>query len=482
MSNNILHRLALVTVTLALSFSAAGCGKKSDVPVDPSTGRAEVFIWRMTEYKDLFRPYAGTFMENNKKVQLWYSQEDPEGYEARSINAIATGEKPQVWSIPVDWLPCHKDKLVPMPVGILGEKVTDNVAFMKERIIPGADEDVWESFIVDNQVWGLPFTVDTLVLYYNPRLFREAWNRWQQAHPRRVGEQPTAEEQRVRALLEGPPKTWEDLVEVAPLLTIRSGDKIIQSAIALGTADNVERVNEIVQLMIYQNGGDVVSKAGKDFRASFNQIRTKENGEKYFPAQAALELFKSFSDPSKANYSWNKDMPNSVEAFINGQVAMIIDFPTLRERLVKDYPGKFPDFSAVPIASMLQISQSQEPVNLGYYQLEVVTKAARVPDKVAISWAWILSYMKTESSQAITEILKRPSPHKSITEARAREPFGIISKQALTARVTYKKNHAQFDQAFKKMIRDITQNGQPVVDGIFQGNDAIDKILVKPCL
>lgn len=474
----IFRQAALIFLMTATALLATGCGKKTpSYPIDKS-GKSELYIWRATEYKDLFAPYAATFMQNNKTVQLWYVQQDIKDYEFRTIDQIAADLKPHVWSIPVDWLPDNKDKLVPMPDNILGEN-TVSAAFMKDKFIAGGNKDVERSYIIDGKVWGIPFVIDSLILFYNSRLFSEAFERWQTAHPRNDVDLPSEEELRVQKLLAGPPKTWQDLVDLVPLLTIRQGSEIKQSAIALGTADNVNNADDIVQLLIYQNGGSIVSDTG-DRLAQFKDERVKESGEKFFPGKSALEFYTSFSNPSKEVYSWNKSLPNSAEAFAQGKVAMIIDYPTQREELGKKYPEKFPEPFEIPTTAMIQISDAQDPVNFGSYSVETVTKAALAQNKVNLAWSWILSYMKTESSTAITEIIKRPSPHKSLTEERAKDPNGIISKQALTARIPYKRHHAAFDAAFLQMIRNVTDSGQSAEAAINQTNDKINQIIQQP--
>ena len=480
---NKLKQIFLIFIIALLSLSATGCGKKpspvstTNIPTNAS-GKVEIFTWRATEYEDLFRPYAGVFMESNPQVQIWYDQQDLKNYEENTTENIAEDFKPHVWSIPVDWLPDNQKKLVPMPDGLLGEN-TRSVDVIKEKILPGGDNDIYDSIIFDNQVYALPFTVDTLAIFHNRSLFRKALERWQQAHPRVANSEPSEEELRVTKLLTGPPKTWNDLLELIPLLTVRNGDQIEQAAIALGNVDNIRNADDVVQLMIYQNGGDIVSD-GAEKMAVFKSSKVKENGELFYPAREALSLFSSFSDPTKANYTWNKNMPDSVEAFTTQKVAMVIDYPSFRNELVEKHANLYQNLDMVPISPVFQVSEEDAPVNFASFSVETVTNAAKAQGKVGLAWSWILGYMKTPNSQAITQTLLRPSPFKSITEERAKQSYGSISRQSLTARVTYKRHHVEFDALFNKMIRDVTENGQPIDDAVNQTNKLIDDLLKKP--
>lgn len=480
---NMVKQIFLIFIIALLSLSATGCGKKpspvstTNIPTNAS-GKVEINTWRATEYEDLFVPYALAFMEANPNIQIWYDQQSLVGYEKNTTEKIAEDNIPHVWSFPVDWLPDNQKKIVPMPEGLLGEG-TRNADIIKDKIIPGGDSDIYKSIIIDNQVYALPFTVDTLSIFYNRSLFRKALERWQQAHPRVANSELSEEELRVTKLLTAPPKTWNDLLELIPLLTIRTGDQIEQAAIALGNVDNIRNADDIVQLMIYQNGGDIVSD-GAEKMAVFKSSKVKENGELFYPAREALSLFSSFSDPTKANYTWNKNMPDSVEAFTTQKVAMVIDYPSFRNELVEKHANLYQNLDMVPIVPIFQISEEDPPVNFANFSVETVTNAAKAQGKTGLAWSWILGYMKTPNSQAITQTLLRPSPFKSITEERAKQPYGTISKQALTARITYKRHHEEFDALFNKMIRDVTENGQSVDDAVNQTNKLIDDLLKKP--
>ena len=60
-----------------------------------------------------------------------------------------------------------------------------------------------------------------------------------------------------------PPTTWTEVISIVPRLTVKNGSTIVTSAIALGTATNVEHFSDILALMFLQNGASLTTLKGK---------------------------------------------------------------------------------------------------------------------------------------------------------------------------------------------------------------------------
>jgi multiple sugar transport system substrate-binding protein len=101
------------------------------------------------------------------------------------------------------------------------------------------------------------------------------------------------------------PTTYEELLAVVPKLTVRDGNTIVTSAIALGTSTNIEHFSDIVSLMILQNGG------------SLSNPTVKETEE-------AVSFYRKFASPGDPMYTWNSLLDNSLSAFASGRLAMMI--------------------------------------------------------------------------------------------------------------------------------------------------------------
>src|SRR5690606_30960030 len=137
--------------------------------------------------------------------------------------------------------------------------------------------------------------------------------------------------QPVRRLLEKAPATWSELLEQAKYINRRNGDTVLRSAVALGTADNIDHSNDILQLLMLQNGAKLVSDDRKN--PLFHVPTSTPTGGQVRPGEKALDFYASFADPTKENYSWNPSMPQALDAFTQGRVAMVIAYSDFGRKL-----------------------------------------------------------------------------------------------------------------------------------------------------
>ena len=104
------------------------------------------------------------------------------------------------------------------------------------------------------------------------------------------------------------PQSWEELRQTAIDLSVcdtedgkcRSGDRVLVSGAALGTADNVDHWQDIVAVLMLQNNVNLNAPSGK-------------------PAEDVLEFYTVFS---RTDGMWNSTLPNSTTAFANGKLAI----------------------------------------------------------------------------------------------------------------------------------------------------------------
>jgi multiple sugar transport system substrate-binding protein len=129
---------------------------------------------------------------------------------------------------------------------------------------------------VAGQIVGIPLMYDGLGLYYNKEVLTTA------------GEEP--------------PKTWTELKTLASKLTIRAGNEIKRSGLAIGNASTTEHFSDIIALLMIQNG------------AELNDLTTKE-------AQEALVFYTNFVVKDKV---WDDKLPSSTVAFARGDAAMML--------------------------------------------------------------------------------------------------------------------------------------------------------------
>lgn len=167
---------------------------------------------------------------------------------------------------------------------------------------------------VDGVAYGYPNEVNLYALNYNQRLFAEAG-------------------------IEGPPGTWEELIDAAERLTIRDGGFTIQQGFGLINSWPAGVVHPWLS-MVYSNGGVLI-----------------EDGEARLTsdaAQAVTDLYHSLvfdlqvTDPAMGTANAATTGPY-LEAFANGQTGMIIMANWWQSALRDSMGDAFEDVATAPI-------------------------------------------------------------------------------------------------------------------------------------
>src|SRR5207253_1111406 len=90
-------------------------------------------------------------------VQIQYTEQDIASYESDLIDALASGQGPDIFSINNSWLPKYIDKIAAAP------DKTFTYKDYRDTFVDTAVQD----FTKDNKIYGTALSVDSLALYYN---------------------------------------------------------------------------------------------------------------------------------------------------------------------------------------------------------------------------------------------------------------------------------------------------------------------------
>lgn len=224
--------------------------------------------WGLWENDAIIAPVIADFEAQNPKIKVQYIKQSQQQYRERLQNAIDRGDGPDLFRYHATWIPMLKNEIQPVPTTIM----TPSEFTTKFYKVASAD------LMAGSTIWGIPLEIDGLGLYINDDLFQNAG--------------ATA------------PTTYEELLQLVPRLTVKNGNDIVTSAIALGTTNNIENFSDILALMILQNGGKLTDPTGRE-------------------AEEALTFYRKFSTPQDQLYTWNNLLDNDISAFANGRVAMI---------------------------------------------------------------------------------------------------------------------------------------------------------------
>jgi ABC-type sugar transport system, periplasmic component len=272
--------------------------------------------WGLWEEKEVFEPLIAEYQKKYPYVKINYQKMEPDNYREKLLVRSRNNQGPDIFRFHNTWLPEIKEIASAIPSSIMSNAEFEKTFYKIHQ----------KDLKVGDKYFGLPLEIDGLVLIYNVNLLKKAG-------------------------IDKPPETWDELLEVVPKLTVKDvNGNIITAGIALGLTVNVDHFSDILALMIYQNGGDI------------KKLDSEE-------AAGALESYRKFAEPP--NNFWDENMPNSLTAFIQEKVAMILA-PSWHILTIKSTNPEI-EVKAVPVPSLPGAS----PISIANYWVEGVSKMSR---------------------------------------------------------------------------------------------------------
>lgn len=433
-----------VIMALVIAFAVTS-SNKSSTSVDKTgktatKGQTTIEYWRPIDEPEVFREIINRFESQNPSVKIKYVKKDPASYQRDSLTAISNQKGPDIWAIPNSWVGGFKDALIPAPTATLLGKNTKSIDLSKylDTKYPPIVKD---ELLIDNQVYGLPLSIDTLALYVNKKVLRDKANALRKT-------KTDFDE----SLFSQGPRTWDEVARIAEIFH-QAGDS--PSAIALGATGNISKPQDILATMMMQSGAKMVSD---DLQTStFNLPQQKSDGSPYNPGLQALEFYTSFASPGSSIYSWSDSQPSSIDAFLKGDVAMILGYPTLKQTLEQKSPNF--NYSILPLP---QIKEAAKPVDFASYYVETVPKSSK---NQTAAWSFI-NYLSSTAQSAYSSASGRPSPRRVNTVPETiydRISFGQPFRfQSMSAKSWYRGAKPQdVEKIFADMITSVNAGVSP---------------------
>ena len=405
-------------------------GKKPSIPGGGSQdGPNSVTLWTPLEDPSVYDP----FMEklNDKKIKLNIIKKEPTTYKEDLVNAIASGSGPDIFLVKNDWVPQYYGLI--SPKGYQASSYSDST---KEYKAMYPSSVATEMVGPTGDIFGYPLSSDPLVLYLNKGMLSDLRR---QMNASEAGMDSATDE-----LLSKAPLTWDDFKQVVRLTTRKNGTDITQAGAALGTDNNIESAQDILYLMMLQNGTKFISSDGKS--AIFQLQQKSQKGTDFFPGSSALDLYTSFANPSSDVYTWNMNMPNAVDYFSSGKLAMMISYASKENYIQQMNPNLDYEVAALP-----QVRQTLSPNGFMQYYAMTVNRNSKNSNL-----AWDVVALLCDPNNR-SKYLSATGRNTIFTEDLGTKKTNTIDGQIYSAKTVYKPDVVKYNNIFLKTIKDVTQ-------------------------
>lgn len=304
-------------ILIAIFAAGALFGLFSFATYSPSSGGGAEAIGNVVIWGTLPKNEMTIMLTEVGKIEsgakgITYVQKNPDTLATDLASAIATGSGPDLILASQELIYSLARFIEPLSTEAVPPE-TFTTAFVDQGGL----------FTVPNGsgFYGLPFLVDPLVLFWNNDILSSGG-------------------------VAKPPATWEELIGLVPTLaTLTPSKQITTGLIALGTYDNVRNARAILSALFLQTGVPVSAYApgGGFFRAELG-----ESGSGGPPlGQAVVTFYTQFADPAKVSYTWNTALPDSLQAFLAGDLALYLGFASEARTLAAANPNL--NFNVAPL-------------------------------------------------------------------------------------------------------------------------------------
>lgn len=338
--------------------------------------------WGLWEDSNVVGPLISSYESSHPGVKITYVAQSPQDYRERLANSLSKGSGPDIFTFHNTWAPMFKADLDALPASVM------TAADYSKTFYPVITSDL----SYGNSIVGIPIGYDSLTLYINEDIFNKSGKT--------------------------PPTTWDDFRTVANALTVKDDKGVItQAGAALGRTENVDNWQEILALLMIQNGVNLANPTGKN-------------------AEDALTFFTLFSTNDGV---WDVTLPPSTQAFAAGKLAMYIAPSWRTFEIIQKNPNL--KFRTVPIPQVPKDNPNQSDITYATYWAQGVwSKSANK------STAWdFLNFLATADSlqklyqnESLTRNFGEAYPRTDLANLLMNHPIlGSIIKQAPGARSWY---------------------------------------------
>lgn len=359
-----------------------------------------------------------------------YVEKDPRTFQSELQASLAEGNPPDLIVLPHQLLVSNQRVLLTLSYAEYPERS------FRDTYVDGAS-----IFMFSDGIYGIPFAVDPLVMYWNRDLFSAAG-------------------------LPNPPRTWEALIaESVPALTKRNVQyELVQSAVGLGEYINVNHAKDILSMLLLQAGSTIVSEQNGKYVLTLNN-QTSKGGP---PAEAVLSFYTQFASPSSATYTWNRSQQLDRDKFLGGSLALYLGFGTEYQELLRSNPNLYFDVTSVPQGSNVTTQR-----NYGIFYGFALPRSSNNPagaKKVA------LQFSTPSIASIFVDVLNLAPVHRVLIANRPSDPIkSVLFQTSLISQGWLDPSPQESNDIFRSMVEEVTSGKARTSQAV---NDAVKRLQV----
>lgn len=378
--------------------------------------RPPLVVWGAFDDEETMQPLLREF-ESQHGGRVAYKKISPvDSYEQQLLRALAENRGPDVFLVNASWMPRWQGALLPAPEEIVTEKD------VREEFV----DDVARNLVSEGRVLGLPLFLDSLGLYVNTDVLNAAG-------------------------VARPPRTWQEVHEIVRRITQfdeRDPSHIRRHGIALGTGGNVNRSADILSLLMMQNGAQMI---GSDGLPGFGQDPN---------ALQALTFYTDFASSSKDVYTWNARSDYSLDAFAEGEAAMMVNYSYHMNTIRAKNPRL--NFTVAPLPQVEVGNAENPPKTYASFWTYGVSRQTVVPED---AWTFVRFISQTAPSRSYLQASGYPPARRDLVQEFQNDArIGVFARQALIATDWLQSDNRVVDRVFPEMI-DAVVSGEDSAEG-----------------
>lgn len=392
--------------------------------------------WSVFDNAETLKPIIEKYHTAHPEVTINVEQKTFDSYEAQIRNAMAEGRGPDLFSVPNTWIPRMQELLVPLDAS-------------ETTMIRDYFDVVERDALVDNQIYGLPYSVDSLALFYNKRLLREAG-------------------------IANPPRTWDDFNEaVAKLTELDSRSDFRHRGAALGGSKaTINRATDILTLFILQEGTEIFDTEKQEFLWNKEAVNLQGNPVGT-PVLDGIQNYLRYSNPLEPVYTWNEAQDYSFDQFASEKVAMILSY-AYAIPIVKEKNPKM-EYGIIPTP---QPRNNIRSVTIANYWLETVAKNSK-NNKAA--WDFVKFATNEENDKLYSSTTNKPASRRRLAVEQLNDSdLGAFAEQNLYATSWYQYDPLSIENILDSMIKDLVGNKTDLETGAKKAGAEIINLVTKP--